>query len=154
MKSLPFCFTPLSPGDFDRWTQTAARRRSPELDFGCAWALRDELGWLDAPRWRLSWVADTGELYAAPLAHDVELDERFAPRARVCRVDKALTPRRAGLVCAQRLPGLAEVEAALEGWEEQALQIGPLVNPEAARLLRKAGLDGGQLLYRAEPTLG
>lgn len=153
MKSLSFCLTPLLSGDFDRWMQAAARRRSPELDFGCAWVIRDELAWLDAPHWRLSWVADTGELYAAPLANDVDWDERFAPRDRTCRVNKALTPRRAGLVCAQQRFNREEVGECLAGWDRQAMQVGPLVNPEAARLLRMAGLEGGKSLYRAAPPL-
>jgi hypothetical protein len=43
------------------------RRRSPEWDYGVAWrSSADEL-W---PRWRVSWVVATGDVYAVKIARD------------------------------------------------------------------------------------
>ena len=37
------------------------RRRSPEWDFGVHWRATLEQWW---PRWRVSWIVETGDLYA------------------------------------------------------------------------------------------
>jgi len=38
-----------------------SRRKSPEVDFGCWWGL---LSRSEMKKWRVSWIKDTGELYA------------------------------------------------------------------------------------------
>ena len=47
------------------------RRKSPELDFGVIWTLGTP--W---PRWRVSWIDDTGELYAIPMTSPPDPDVR------------------------------------------------------------------------------
>lgn len=42
------------------------RRTSGELDFGCMWVEIDRPRW---PQYRVSWVDDTGEVYAVRLNH-------------------------------------------------------------------------------------
>ena len=46
--------------NYHPWIDAPKRDLSPEIDFGVWWKL--ESG--DPSRWRVSWVADTGELYA------------------------------------------------------------------------------------------
>jgi hypothetical protein len=53
------------------YTEDARRRASPEWDFGTGWMTH-----AGAPRWRVSWIPATGEVYAActrPIAEPVEL---------------------------------------------------------------------------------
>lgn len=38
------------------------RRRSPEWDYGVHWRTSADRPW---PRWRVSWIVETGDLYAA-----------------------------------------------------------------------------------------
>ena len=49
---------------YKTWIAEQQRTRSPELDFGVWWRLINE--W---PHWRVSWIEDTGELYAVELIH-------------------------------------------------------------------------------------
>ncbi|MFQ5858409.1 MAG: hypothetical protein ACE5LU_22640 [Anaerolineae bacterium] len=51
---------------YEEWINDPARRRSPELDFGVWWKVHGR----DFPRWRVSWIDDTGELYARELGTD------------------------------------------------------------------------------------
>ena len=51
---------------YQAWISDPRRARSPELDFGCWWTL----GGRDWPRWRVSWIEATGELYAKEQAPD------------------------------------------------------------------------------------
>ena len=49
--------------DGNAWCAVEPRQRSPEVDFGVWWYIPDSPdSW--GPHWRVSWVADTGELYA------------------------------------------------------------------------------------------
>jgi len=68
------------------------RRKSPEVDFGAWWGLlsRNETG-----KWRVSWIEDTGELYA------------------VCR----------GTVIVLGTYKREEVEERMRGWEEPRNQV-------------------------------
>lgn len=45
---------------YEEWISQEARRRSGELDFGAWWKVEGQ----EHPRWRVSWIDDTGELYA------------------------------------------------------------------------------------------
>ena len=49
---------------FQVWIAEPARARSPEVDYGCWWGLKDPR---DFPRWRVSLLVNTGEVYAVPL---------------------------------------------------------------------------------------
>ena len=73
--------------DYQKWISEPKRKRSGELDFGCWWTLYPDdppasplvfvqgceqvtmFSASDAGRWRVSWIDDTGELYAKHLAH-------------------------------------------------------------------------------------
>jgi hypothetical protein len=46
------------------------RARSPEWDYGVHWIEREGMAW---PIWRVSWIVETGELYAVKLAGDNEV---------------------------------------------------------------------------------
>jgi hypothetical protein len=50
---------------YDEWSGLPCRRRSPEVDFGVWWRVPGSLY-----TWRVSWVQNTGELYARELAPD------------------------------------------------------------------------------------
>jgi len=90
--------------DYREWANVPERKKSPEVDFGVHWYLSGSgpgLGWT----WRVSWIQDTGELYGVEQSpsHD-----KFV----VLGVFKTRE----------------EVERAMEGWAERAMQVGPLVN--------------------------
>ena len=53
--------------DYKAWIADPKRARSPELDFGVSWNLTAQCTW---PFWRVSWIDDTGELYARELGPD------------------------------------------------------------------------------------
>lgn len=48
--------------DYERFINEKVRKESPEVDFGCWWGLekRDS----ESDKWRVSWIENTGELYA------------------------------------------------------------------------------------------
>jgi hypothetical protein len=48
---------------YQTWMEMPARAESPELDFGIWWVKQGTR----YPRWRVSWIEDTGELYAKAL---------------------------------------------------------------------------------------
>jgi hypothetical protein len=50
--------------------QTGYEKRSAsgEVDFGCWWTLRGNER--EFPRWRVSWIENTGELYACQMTKD------------------------------------------------------------------------------------
>lgn len=48
---------------YDTWAGDPRRARSGEVDFGVFWTMPGQR-W---PHWRVSWIADTGELYAKEL---------------------------------------------------------------------------------------
>lgn len=50
---------------FQAWIAEPARARSPEVDYGCWWWIRRPT---EHPRWRVSFIVDTGEVYAVAMA--------------------------------------------------------------------------------------
>lgn len=81
-------------GGFQAWKNAPERRRSPEVDFGVWWTRRDGLA---EPTWRISWIEQTGELYA--VRNDARLDAHIMIGVFRERID---------------------VEDALQGWEHRA----------------------------------
>lgn len=53
---------------FGEWISTPERERSPEVDCGGWWTLHGDAH--EMPRWRVSWIEKTGELYAAAERQD------------------------------------------------------------------------------------
>jgi len=96
-----------------RWSANALedlrRKRSVEVDFGVHWL--PDRPHTHGESWRISWIQDTGELYAKQLVPEGEL------------LLLAVVPTR------------EEVEQLLEGWAEQPIKIGPLLNSHAWWLL-------------------
>ncbi len=78
--------------DYPTWSARPARQRSGEVDFGVWWRLAGA-----RTTWRVSWIEDTGELYAVEL-----LNKGDGPR----------------YVRLGRYPTRAAVEAAMQGWTE------------------------------------
>jgi len=78
---------------YQDWSNTPARLRSGELDFGCHWRLNSQA----FPVWRVSWIEDTGELYALELA-GIGLEDRF--------------------IVIGRFPDEEAVELAMSGWAD------------------------------------
>lgn len=89
--------TPDIQTGFQQWINEPVRARSPEVDYGCWWALRDRRDW---PHWRVSLIVSTGEVYAVEV-HSHKPD-RFIVLGHV-------TPGE---------PGRAEMEATMQGWAE------------------------------------
>lgn len=81
---------PVQPG-YQAWSHAPRRKGSREVDFGCWWTLDGRPGAF--PRWRVSWIERTGELYAAQAQSD-----RYMPLGV--------------------FPTRQEVETALEGWAD------------------------------------
>jgi len=75
---------------FSEWIKDPRRARSPHVDFGVWWRLPGS-----RYTWRVSWIENTGELYAREQAPD---SDRF--------------------ILLGLYPTLKEVEAAMAGWEE------------------------------------
>ncbi len=48
---------------YEIWIQEASRAKSRELEFGAWWVM-------EGTHWRVAWIEDTGELYAAEQATD------------------------------------------------------------------------------------
>ncbi len=98
---------------YTEWIATPERAKSPELDFGVWWKLYPDdpppmfrYGAIDnqnavfasasaSGRWRVSWIDDTGELYAKHLA---------------CNSDK--------FIVLGRYPTREAVEARMAGWSQ------------------------------------
>jgi hypothetical protein len=57
----------ITPG-FKEWIEIKKRACSPEVDFGVWWTMTGNER--EFPRWRLSWIENTGELYACQPAKD------------------------------------------------------------------------------------
>lgn len=89
---------------FRQWINEPARARSPEVDFGCWWTLSGNPR--EFPRWRVSWVEATGELYAVEMA-----DHRPDRYLLLARFDN----RQA-------------VEAAMRGWAESEMHLSDLLD--------------------------
>lgn len=54
-------FQPAKTKDYKKWIAVKRRKLSPELDFGVNWYHASPREW---PKWRISWIEKTGELYA------------------------------------------------------------------------------------------
>lgn len=78
---------------YQDWISDPKRARSGEVDFGVWWGLQDRDFCYGKSPWRVSWIEDTGELYARELTSD---------RYIVLGV----------------YPTRAEVEARMEGWAD------------------------------------
>ena len=95
---------------YEEWAADPRRAKSPEVDFGVHWyeerAVRGGVFW---PTWRISWIQNTGELYAVEQASS-------SPER----------PRR--FVVLGVFPTREEVERFMEGWAERPRRIGPVVN--------------------------
>jgi len=82
------------------WCDQEQRRRSGEVDFGSRWQV---IGGPEWPLYRVSWIVNTGELYA--------IEERLEGRRRLC-VLGTITDRET-------------VERLMDGWCEPEFHIGP-----------------------------
>jgi hypothetical protein len=89
-------------GDFYDADRTNRRRHSPEADFGVQWTEAGTRGW---PRWRVSYIEHTGEVYAAC--------QKSGPIGPVRLLGVVpVTPRSEGL------PYYRELDAILDGWAD------------------------------------
>ncbi len=79
---------------YQQWAADPRRARSGEHDFGAWWTIGGNPR--SYPRYRLSWIEDTGELYA--VCHDGGKPDRF--------------------ILIARFPDAESVERALEGWTD------------------------------------
>jgi hypothetical protein len=77
--------------DYPKWAENPDRKSSREVDFGAWWTLHGQEN--EFPRWRVSWIVNTGELYA--VQHQTK---RFILL---------------GISASQK-----EVEAAMDGWAD------------------------------------
>ncbi len=107
------------------------RRRSAEIEFGN--------NWFDAKgnRYELSWVEDTGELYA--MLELVPEADSWTPFGDI-EVENLPVDRLVVTLIAT-IPTLAEVEAILEGWADQMDQ--PDSVAWVAERLRSHGITFG-----------
>jgi hypothetical protein len=94
--------TPDIQTGFQPWIREPTRARSPEVDFGCWWTLSGNPR--EFPRWRVSWIEDTSELYAVELASH--------------------RPHR--YIVLARFGGREAVEAAMYGWAESEMRLSDL----------------------------
>lgn len=78
------------------WIEEKKRARSGEVDYGVWWTLSGSER--EFPRWRLSWIKDTGELYACQPAKDK-------------------------LIVLGVIPERQEVEQVLVGWSDSESEI-------------------------------
>ena len=94
------------------------RRYSPEWDYGVWWRLSVEERW---PRWRVSWVCETGDLYAV----------RCAGRSLVILLGNVppagMYPHGAGHDAWSAWHRAQPVEALLAGWAESIGTLGWVV---------------------------
>ncbi len=98
------------------WMAEPARARSPEVDYGCWWTLK---GPHDFPRWRVSLLIGTGEVYAVQLQGH--------------RPDKFI-------ILGYLTPGeesRAELECVMAGWADSEMSLADLVGRFAPRPLHK-----------------
>jgi hypothetical protein len=89
-------------GGFQEWISEPVRARSPEVDFGCWWVLKHPRDW---PKWRVSLIVDTREVYAVAL--EGHQPDKFIPLGKV--------------------PGAgdvrAEMEGLMQGWAESDMRV-------------------------------
>lgn len=114
------------------------RRFSPKADFGCRWVLRDEAPWSTILSWQLSWISDTGELYAAPLGHGIRWDSSVTGQLRTMTVivPPLPAPNSVGIFFVGQWHTRKAIEDFLAGWADTAMAVGPLLNTEAQRELQ------------------
>jgi len=93
------------------------RTRSPEVDFGVHW-YEYKLFRPWNPRWRVSWISDTGELYGVESVPDY-------PGRRYVVLGIFETRE--------------QVENYMRGWAEKPMILGPLANSEAIARLKSSG---------------
>ena len=48
----------------------SVRRKSQEVDYGAWWSMDVTINQIRPPFWRVSWIVNTGELYAVDRIHD------------------------------------------------------------------------------------
>lgn len=97
---------PLVPrSGFQGWIAEPARARSPEVDYGCWWTLK---GPHDFPRWRVSLLVCTGEVYA------VQLEGRRPEKFIILGYLTAAEESR------------AEMERVMEGWADSEMRLSDL----------------------------
>lgn len=113
MRKEMLAWLPYSADDLEVWLAEPNRARSGESDFGCHWRHESELGQAIFGGRRISWIEDTGELYAE------------------CQRDKR------GIVFDKLFAKPRDIERLMKGWAEEPLQIGCLLNTEAAYLLQQ-----------------
>jgi hypothetical protein len=88
---------------FQAWSAEPARARSPEVDYGCWWWITKPT---EYPHWRVSFIVDTGEVYAVALAGQ--------------RPDQ--------YIVLGRLPGGRDaMETAMRGWAEGEMRLPDLL---------------------------
>jgi len=95
--------------DYPSFRDAEQRKRSGEVDFGSNWyELRAE-GPVLWPTWRISWIRNTGELYAVELIPDTD-----SPNRRYILLGHFATQ--------------GEVGCFMEDWASKPRRIGKLVN--------------------------
>ena len=104
------------------------RRRSAEIEFGSEW--HDVQG----NRYELSWIVDTGELYAMLELSPPIYEGPFGGMRDAQVVDQALVVQPVTVVAEQ-----AEIERALDGWADH--MAGDDSFAWVVTRLREAGLD-------------
>ena len=87
------------------WLMDDARRRSGEVDFGVLWCLAGK-PW---PHYRISWIRDTGELYAVEQGNFMDVGPDLDLMVYVLGHYRTLD----------------EVEEELAGWADYGFVIGP-----------------------------
>lgn len=97
---------PTLQAGFQAWIAEPARARSPEVDYGCWWVLKDPC---DFPHWRVSLLVKTGEVYAVQL--EGHRPDKFM---LLC----CLTPGEESRV---------EMESMMEGWADSEMRLTDLI---------------------------
>lgn len=101
---------------FQEWIHAPARARSPEVDYGCWWVLGHPRDW---PKWRVSLIVDTREVYAVAL-------DRLAPALRAAAAT-AGGQRPERFIYLGQVPEGEDARTAMEqlmdGWAEGALRL-------------------------------
>lgn len=91
---------------FQSWITEPARARSPEVDYGCWWMLN---GPREFPRWRVSFIVDTAEVYAVKLEGH--------------RPNEFIVLGKISTGCDVR----AEMERRMQGWAESDMRLADLL---------------------------
>lgn len=102
----PTSFPLIPRAGFQVWMAEPGRARSLEVDYGCWWTLKSPN---DFPRWRVSLLIGTGEVYAVQL-------EGHRPDTFI--ILGHLTPGE---------ESRAEMERAMEGWADSDMRLSDLI---------------------------